>query len=118
MIQLTDEQMGQLAINRRRNLAQYFSERALSRDPTLSDQYDKEVLTDVFELELNEAHGHGMQSMAMLERWCDIATAVSFGFGTSTVWAMRTLSRTDISPAAKLSKLESASVFAARALEQ
>lgn len=115
MISFTDEQFDHLAQKRREDVAQALAIRAVETNPQALDTHDIQVLAARIAKELDQAHAQGFCTMPMLERWVDMAVAVGFGFAETEAWAVRTLKRVDMSPRAKLKRLESASVFAVRA---
>lgn len=118
MLKFSESQLALMTTEKRRDVARRLASRALILDPDGLTHHDIESLTTEIDPELARAHAHGMRSMKLLRRWTDVALAVGFGFSETKLWAIRALSRNDLSPQKKLSRVEAASVFAIRSAIQ
>ncbi|WP_157906875.1 hypothetical protein [Sorangium cellulosum] len=100
-----------MARDRLAAVAQTLADRLTQRHPQTCAGCGREAIASALEPEIAFAHGQGFRSMQMLERYVDLCATLGFGFGEREHWARDILSRRDLSPQAKLDRIEETSIF-------
>ena len=111
MLMISKKQLNVFAKNRLHTVARQLADRTIERYPKACAGRGPEEIASELEPDIAFAHDKGFRSMRMLERYADLCATFGVGFGWREGWARDILSRQDLSPAAKLDRIEETAIF-------